>query len=348
MPVSFRVPECPPGCVCVCEDPTGSGTASSDGSGAASSESGAPSTGAMTAESGAGEVSTGAGQTSIFPQPTAPCPTIQTGTVNFCPAGFPCRDVRFTSVESTTGTGPLVLAWAGTFNNPDTLVGSDFATDLLISMADAEGGMVALPYPDPGAVSRPDTPFPWWVVCGFVNPSQCDRLDDFALADEIVACSIEQGLIDPDRISSAGGSAGGIMTTHLVNRVPWLAGAVSWSGGVSTANRPVDPPDESTVAVMAIHGGPTDQYCGPGVGNCYGFVGPTEALAEDLTTDGRWLLLCDHNTGHHNAMGPQVDDFVRLANRAGHPWEGSVPGSMGNWVLDNYCYTFGDPSPWAQ
>ena len=97
---------------------------------------------------------------------------------------------------------------------------------------------------------------------------------------------------------------------------------------------------------MAVHGGPTDQYCGPGVVSCYDFVEPTEALAAHLTADGRWLLLCDHDTGHHNAMGNQAVEFVELAHRSGHAWEGWIPGATGNWMIDNYCYSSGDPSPW--
>lgn len=286
---------------------------------------------------------------SSVPAPTAPCPTIVDGDVTFCPGGLmSCRDVRVVNASGATG-GPLAMHWHGSGERPDDLLAWDTAVMSLASMVEDEGGLLILPQGDPAAAARPGNPFPWWVVCGEDSPSSCNKPDDFILADEVVACAVEQGLVSPSRLTTSGFSAGGIMASHLVDRVDYLAAAVSWSGGLPEGYQPTTP--GGTTAVLAMHGGEHDAYCGVGVppGECYAFTAPAEALAQDVANAGGFAFVCDHQAGHSAAMGNYGAKFLRDGTRSGHTWAGypfGYPGTGSDWMLNNYCYAAGTPSPW--
>lgn len=293
-------------------------------------------------------------------EPDFICPTITNGDVVFSIAGYPDRTVNFSNVAGSSASGPLFLYWHGTYegaNNPITnALPYGFA-----SQASTSGALVAMPRADQAAIDRPDGDFPWWTVCSQVNPQQCNRDDDFVLAEAIVECAIAQGLASPNRLTSSGMSAGGIMTTRLVEAgigVHSLAAAVPWSGGESPAQQPTLADDPRT-AVLAFHGGASDTYCGPGnpAGTCggyqpYSFVQPTEQLASDVDdgvadSDG-FAAVCNHGSGHTNAMGPQGAEFLAVADLAGgHPWRAFPYGVDGygawpsmsagtNWMLRFY------------
>lgn len=285
-----------------------------------------------------------------LPTPTAPCPEIVDGTVTFCPDALSvCREAVVVNAPDASTSGPLVVHWHGTGETPEDLLSWDYATSRIRLMVAAEAGLLVLPRADPASVARPNNPFPWWVVCGD-SGSQCSRPDDFILADEIVACALEQQLASPDRITTSGMSAGGIMTAHLVDRLSYLAGAVSWSGGMPAGYQPTTP--ASSAAVLAIHGGASDLYCGSGQspGTCYGFQEPTETLALDVANAGRFAFVCDHQSGHVAAMGGEGAAFLGAANSTGHAWSGypfGYPGTGPSWMLNHYCYAAGTPSPWG-
>lgn len=279
-----------------------------------------------------------------IPAPTAPCPPLSAGVVSLCPAalGGGCREVLVFEAEPMTGEGPLVQYWHGTNETPEGLLGNDAAVEALLAMIEQEGGLMVVPYADPAAVDRPGVPFPWWVVCGSLG-TECEREDDFALADEIVACAVQQGRVDHRRLTVAGMSAGGIMAAHLVGRVGYLAGAVSFSGGIPQEHRPVVPPGDA--AVMAVHGGEDDVYCGPGVESCYPFAPAVEALVADVAAAGNFAFVCDHQAGHVTGLGVPAAGFLALASTQGHPWAGQSFGGAEHAVLELYCYGPGESSP---
>ncbi len=325
---------------------TGAGEASSDGH--SSGDDGSTGAGEASSDghSSSDDGSTGVEPPTDVPTPTAPCPTFTDGVVTFCPAGIPaCRDALVVNADGASG-GPLALHWHGTYESPEGLMNWDWAAQQIATMVELHDGLMVLPYADPAAESRPGTPFPWWIVCGAVG-TQCERPDDFILADEIVACAVEQGLVDPQRLNTSGMSAGGAMTSHLVDTAAYFAGAVSWSGGLTNGSPPATPPN--TTSVMVLHGGSSDLYCGEGAsgpGGCYDFVPPSESLAEAVDAAGNFAFLCDHQAGHSASMGGEGAQFMAAAHRDGHPWEGYPFGSGGEWMLDQYCYAPGNPSPW--
>jgi hypothetical protein len=276
-------------------------------------------------------------------EPAFDCPTIANGDVVFDLGDGLLRTVYFAGVAEATDTSTLAVYWPGTYEwqaEPPT-----GATPWnFMGFADYVNALVAVPRPDPAAPARAGNPFPWWIVCGQTSPSQCDRDDDFVLAEAVFACVVEQGLADPDRLTAAGMSAGGIMVSHLIERGIGdleLAGAVSWSGGQPTAYQPTIP-DSPATAVFVLHGGATDVYCGVGQpsGSCngytpYAFAPPSEALAHDVHAAGNYALICNHGNGHNADMPIQGEEFLFNADLSGHPWAGypnpGVPGNPVGW-----------------
>ena len=357
--LSFRMaPECPPGCVCVCEDPTTSGGASSGSSSGTTGpegSTGAVSTGATeTGANSTGAAESSSGGSSGGSQPAFDCPaSIVNGVNQFSGAGLPTRDVY---IQQYGSSGPLMVYWYGTNGSIANVLGVG-SVGTTQAMAAQEGGIFVLPEADPAAITRPnDNIFPWWVVADPDEPlEEKDRQDDFLLMDAIVGCMA--GQYDADRILTAGASAGGIMSTYLMAQRDYLAGAALWSGG-TTFGEPMTPLGD--VAAAIIHGGPRDEYCGTGVDTCYEFMTPSENLGADMVAAGNFAFLCDHgeqggqrdsvNNHHTDAMANEGTEFLRLANRNGHPWVNypfgpSLPNGS-SWMLDNYCYSVGDVSPW--
>lgn len=355
---SFRTHEeaCPPGCVCVCE-PHETSSGSSDSAGSYSGEATSPSSSSDSSSSeSSGEGSSSGGELTEPPIPlsTGVCPDFSPGTNAFCPAGMTCRDVEVRGVAGVSG--PLSMFWHGTYNSPDSVLSDPWHPASMIrdTMA-ADGGIAVYPWGDPAAAARPGQPFPWWVVadCTLAG-AECDRPDDFLLADEIVACAVEAGIVDPYRITIGGMSAGGIMSSNLLDRAGWVAGAAVWSGGMGNGE-PMTPAGPASAIIL--HGGAADLYCGTGAGpnpgDCHAFQGPSENLAADMVAAGNWAFLCDHSEGdisqyHHTpAMASTGTAFLQASVwGVAHPTQQDpFPGGLG-WMIDNYCYASGDPSPW--
>ena len=273
------------------------------------------------------ETSTGEQPTNGVPLPTAPCPEFVDGWVTICPAGVDlCRDIMVANAGGTNGTGPLHVQWHGTYENPAQYLESDYSTLQMLDMLEQENGMMVLPSAHPEAMSDTD-PFPWFIVC---VGSDCQRKDDFILFDEIAACAVDQGLVDPKRITTSGMSAGGIMTSHLIERVEWLAAAVSWSGGLSPFYRPSEPVGD--FPVITIHGGVGDTFDG------YSFRTASIAQAQDLADRGEVSVICDHGNGHASTWITGVSPFLAAARHGEpHPVADYPFGSGGDWGFDMYC-----------
>ncbi len=306
------------------------------------------------------DTSTSSSSSDTAPPPEFECPTIANGDVVFAIDGYPSRTVNFSNVSGSSASGALLLYWHGTYEGASSPLTNALPYGFL-SAAQSNGALVAMPRADADATSRTNNPFPWWTVCGQTNPSQCDRDDDFVLAEAIAFCALEQGLASPNRLTSSGMSAGGIMTSRLVEHgigAHSLAAAVSWSGGEPLAQQPTVLDDDRT-AVFAMHGGVNDVYCGVGnpAGSCsgyapYSFVQPSEQLASDVDdgvadADG-FAFVCNHGSGHNAVMGTQGVEFLLTGDlAAGHPWRGFPFGVDGygawpsmsagtNWMLRFY------------
>jgi predicted esterase len=210
-----------------------------------------------------------------LPQPTKPCPKIVEGQVTFL--GVTVR--VWVGNQPVTKKGPLVFYWHGTGTNAMEAVFGLGQKN--IDAIKAQGGMVAAPKGPTGLTGAQTGGVVW-------------RAGDYALADEILACAIQQVGIDPIHIHSMGMSAGGLHTAQMsYTRSGYLASVTTFSGGLI----PILPPPPSQdpankLPAMIMHGGDNDTLGG------FSFKASSERYLKDLTDRGQFAFICDHGNGH--------------------------------------------------
>lgn len=212
----------------------------------------------------------------VVPSPTGTCPTLTDGDVTFAPAGMPPRKVK---LALGTGQGPLVLYWHATFSGPAE---AKHALGVTHDAILADGGVIAAPYSDPAAGT-----FEWFLV----NSSA--KLDDFLLADEIVACLAQANRIDTTRIHSMGMSAGALQTTAFsFMRSAYVASVATYSGGLPNGFTPVVQDANNKFAALIVHGGASDAVFG------VDFKAASESYRAMLAANGHFAAVCAHTQGH--------------------------------------------------
>jgi predicted esterase len=246
-----------------------------------------------------------------LPSITGTCPDLTqtlefqlTHDLTFAPDTLTPRVVRLFMDENVLSQdGPVVYYWHGTGGNPNEAI-QGLGQDGIAAIR-AAGGIVVAPFADEASGM-----YPWTPVGGNID-------HDNLLADEVIACAMDQVGIDPHRIHSVGFSAGGIHTvTMSTRRAAYLASVVSYSGGEFGAVLAADSDPDNLFAAMSVHGGPDDVYEG-----AVSFQEPSEHYAELLQASGRFALLCDHGQGHSVPASIQAS-VVRFF--ADHPW-GTTP-----------------------
>jgi hypothetical protein len=248
-----------------------------------------------------------------LPTPTGACPTFASGNVALSPSATEQRTVKLWVGDDPQPGGMLVIYWHAYGSDP---VEAEYnLSSAVIDAILAEGGVIAAPYPasDVGE-------FPWFVV------NNSPRPDDMLLADEIVACAIEQVGIDPGRIHSTGMSAGGLQTVAFtMARSHYMASVASFSGGAYT-ELPFEDPDNH-FAAMIIHGGDDDLF-----GGVVNFKTLSLAWFNQLTENGNFAFLCDHGGAHTipTGYGSSVANFF-YAHPFGtepSPYVGGLPSGF--------------------
>ncbi len=252
-------------------------------------------------------------QPTMLPTPTGVCPTMVDGDVEFAPAGIAPRTVRlWISDAAQDQAGPLVLYWHGTGSQP--LEATYGLGNAYVEQVVAQGGIVAAPTHDPAAGQ-----FPWFLVLG-------SQEDDLILADEIVACAIEQTAVDVSRIHTIGMSAGGLQSAQMSwRRSGYIASAVTYSGGF-VGSAPADQDPSNPLAAMIFHGGESDVVI-------ISFQQASENYLAALTQAGRFGFVCDHGMGHSIPQGDaqaSVWTFFR-----DHPW-GTKPSPYASGLPDGF------------
>lgn len=248
----------------------------------------------------------------LLPAATGTCPTLTSGDVTFAPAGIPPRKVKLAFDPAKT-TGELVIYWHATGSSPAEAAYALGATQQDII---SRGGVVAAPYSDDTAGT-----FEWFVV------NQSPKLDDFLVADEIVACLAAKNRIDTRHVHAMGMSAGALQTTALsFYRSAYIASVATYSGGTPAGFSPANQDPENKFAALIFDGGTSD--------NVYGvdFKAASEAYAATLTAAGHFARLCDHGKGHSipRDAAPSVAAFF-TANPFGawpSPYAASLPDSF--------------------
>jgi hypothetical protein len=258
------------------------------------------------------------GNAPTIPRPTGTCPTIAPGDVTFSPAGIPPRKVNLAFDPSQVGHGPLIFYWYATFSS---VAESSYSLGATLSTIEQAGGIVATPYADPSAGT-----FEWFVV------NMSSKPDDFLVADEVVACLADAGLIDTTHIHAMGMSAGALQTTALsFLRASYIASVTTYSGGLPAGyTQPTDQDPANKFAAFIFDGGSNDDVFG------VNFEAASQAYAATLGSAGHFTAICDHGGGHVIPLdaAPSVAAFF-AANGWGawpSPYSGGLPMSF-----PSYC-----------
>jgi poly(3-hydroxybutyrate) depolymerase len=113
---------------------------------------------------------------------------------------------------------------------------------------------------------------------------------DFAMADIILACAVQQGLVDARQVFTAGCSAGGLQAGAMVyGRSSYLAAAMPNSGGI--IGKPALQNPAHVPALITTHGGPDDFVL-------ISFATVTATLDADVHAKGGFVVNCNHGLGH--------------------------------------------------
>lgn len=305
-----------------CGDPSPADESSSDG-GSSSDDGGSSSTALATTEGGTTEEGSSSGDPpmdatpTMLPTPTGPCPELVDGDVMFAPAGIAPRLVRLSiSDAAATMDGPFVFYWHGTGSQPAEAA-YGLGAQLVDQVVD-QGGIIAAPHHDPAAGK-----FPWFLVLG-------QQEDDLILADEVLACAIEQVGVDVRRIHVSGMSAGGLQTSQMSwRRSGYIASAAPFSGGF-LGNDPPDQDPSNPLSAMIFHGGPDDIVL-------ISFQDASENYLEDIRERGGFGFICDHGMGHTIPQGDAQASVWRFFydhpfGTTPSPYEGGLPDGF-----PDYC-----------
>jgi predicted esterase len=126
--------------------------------------------------------------------------------------------------------------------------------------------------------------------------------DDFNTADQVVACAIQQHLIDPSRIYALGASAGALQTTWMsYARSGYLAAVATLSGGLTGLDgaylTPTTLQDPSNIpAALVTHGAPGVDVV------IIDFAAASAAWEANIAMQNGFSVDC--NTGGGHVSGP--------------------------------------------
>jgi hypothetical protein len=130
---------------------------------------------------------------------------------------------------------------------------------------------------------------------------------DFNTADEILACAVQQQLVDARRIHSAGYSPGSCQTAAMVYARAYLASVLCYSGGAMTLG--ALPDSSNHPAMIGAHGAIGSDVFGIDIAT------NTIILENDLKNKGSFVIDCDDG-GDHLQSGP-----ARMAGVAAPAWQ---------------------------
>jgi hypothetical protein len=130
---------------------------------------------------------------------------------------------------------------------------------------------------------------------------------DFNTADEILACAVQQQLVDARHIHSAGYSPGSCQTAAMVYARAYLASVLCYSGGAMTLG--ALPDSSNHPAMIGAHGAIGSDVYGIDIAT------NTIILGNDLKSKGSFVIDCDDG-GDHLQSGP-----ARMAGVAAPAWQ---------------------------
>jgi hypothetical protein len=237
-----------------------------------------------------------------LPATPASCPTLASGSAT----------IAGTAVVLNVGSkpGPLYLYWHATGTQANEV---DRAIPGATAAIKDDGGVVASFQTSNGQGTNTGNGV-WFT-------------GDFDAADQIVACGIQQGVVDPSRIYTAGYSAGGLQVGTMVLQRRYLASAITYSGGLVTAGRGLGARSYTPPVVTAHGGAGTDVFI-------LDFSQTSATFAQVLEAAGGFVIDCNDG-GSHVALNRLGIGGNARAFLAAHPY-GTDPSP----------YAAGLPSGW--
>jgi poly(3-hydroxybutyrate) depolymerase len=154
---------------------------------------------------------------------------------------------------------------------------------------------------------------------------------DFAMADEILACAVQQLNIDPRRIYTGGCSAGGLQAgAMLYGRSSYLAAVMPNLGGTLLSFTLEDP--SHVPAIITTHGAPST-----GGGVIIDFTRASMIEDKDVVSKGGFAVDCDHGGSSCNAPAADVAGQWQFCKDhpfavTPEPYAGGLPSSF-----PSYC-----------
>jgi hypothetical protein len=209
-----------------------------------------------------------------IPMAPEPCPMLKTGNVT----------IMGTSVQLFVGTkqadkkGSILIYWHATGSNSTEVAGGIGFTQAQIKEITDEGGIVASGNQSTGK--------------GMNTGNGVWYTEDFKIADEVVACAVQQLNIDTHRIFTAGGSAGALQAGIMVfQRSSYLASSLPNSGGYTIGGSKFEDPNHIP-PVMTMHGAPGADVV------IVDFSKQSAVLDHLVTAAGGFAIDCNHGGGH--------------------------------------------------
>jgi poly(3-hydroxybutyrate) depolymerase len=224
----------------------------------------------------------------MIPAVKGTCPTIASGSVTFAGQAV----TVWAGAASASTHGPLVIYWYATGSSPQEAQWG--LGQAAISEITAAGGMVA---------AQAKT-----TATGTNTGNGVWYTGDFDIADQVVACAVQQLHIDTRRIYAAGFSAGGLQTAWMsYARSGYLAAVTTYSGGTSGFGRPASQDSTNVPSAMVVHGASGSDVV------VLDFATASANYEADIKSKGGFAMDCNHGGGHMipTAAVPSVWRFMK-------------------------------------
>ncbi|HEX8796231.1 MAG TPA: hypothetical protein VF765_35015 [Polyangiaceae bacterium] len=218
--------------------------------------------------------------------PSGACPTFANGVVTVAAGG---GTIQAQTWMGTSKGGPLVLYWHATSSNATLEVPLAFDTNAVT----AAGGMIV------GFESTTRTGTP-----SNTTGNDVWYQSDLAFADQVVACAVQQALVDSRHIHVAGYSAGALQSVYMwFARSGYVASVISYSGGDVTIDEAPFQDSAHAGAAIVAHGAPGSDVFG-GVD----FANASATWESQIKQAGAMAIDCNDGNAHVY--------FARLSNLA--------------------------------
>jgi predicted esterase len=253
---------------------------------------------------------TTSGSGAKIPTATESCPKIATGNITVLG-----QQVQIWSGTKAAKPAPILFYWHGTGSSP---IEAEFMMPTQIQEITSEGGVVAS--------------FSTSVGTGMTTGNGVWSVDDFKMADEILACAVQQYNIDTSRIITAGCSAGGLQAATMVfSRSSYLACSMPNSGGIIGNFFPFQ--DAHVPSLITTHGDSSDMVIIAFSQSSATADMAVAAKAPSSMPSGGYVMDCDHGGGHCGAPPNDIAAQWQFCKDhpfgvSSNPYAGGVPSSF--------------------